>query len=307
MSDSGCCGLNIYTGIVGNLYCNSYMSSFSVMSLGKRNEARDPVMSSSSTVTYTSVYTDSEPGRVFWGADEELSDGGSPRVLLRLSNLMDSQCSRGPAHLPADALTYRFVTSYVARLQSDEDSKEDPEGMRKSIWARRDDDGRFLHIAHVLVLHQFTPTTLTVDSPTYDEASLGYRVVEIRLRASSIPIIHYHYHHYLPPHIPTSLPLPSSPLPPLPASLFIPPPVDRREDIPEAELPPRKRRQRAKEVGYGIRDVWVDLAEAVEEVAPMTLEGVNARVTELTVVQEQDTQDIYAVIEDAQDRQTQLS
>ncbi|GJW42250.1 hypothetical protein Tco_0071049 [Tanacetum coccineum] len=39
-------------------------------------------MSSSSTVTYTSVYTDSEPGRVFWGADEELSDGGSPRVII---------------------------------------------------------------------------------------------------------------------------------------------------------------------------------------------------------------------------------
>ncbi|GKA73872.1 hypothetical protein Tco_1076115 [Tanacetum coccineum] len=35
--------------------------------------------------------------------------------------------------------------------------------------------------------------------------------------------------------------LPSSPLPPLPASLFIPPPVDRREDILETELPPRKR------------------------------------------------------------------
>ncbi|GKD18389.1 hypothetical protein Tco_1207547 [Tanacetum coccineum] len=39
-------------------------------------------MSSSSTVTYTSVYTDSDPGRVFWGADEELSDGGSPRVIV---------------------------------------------------------------------------------------------------------------------------------------------------------------------------------------------------------------------------------
>nr|GFC20423.1 hypothetical protein [Tanacetum cinerariifolium] len=25
----------------------------------------------SSAVTYTSVYTDSEPGRVYWGADEE--------------------------------------------------------------------------------------------------------------------------------------------------------------------------------------------------------------------------------------------
>ncbi|GJX09393.1 putative reverse transcriptase domain-containing protein [Tanacetum coccineum] len=33
---------------------------------------------SSSTITYTSVYTDSEPGRVFWGADEEPSDGGPP-------------------------------------------------------------------------------------------------------------------------------------------------------------------------------------------------------------------------------------
>ncbi|GJU78270.1 hypothetical protein Tco_1275340, partial [Tanacetum coccineum] len=128
---------------------------------------------------------------------------------------------------------------------------------------------------------------------------------------------------HLPPFVPTSLPLPSSPLPPLPASLFIPPPVDRREDVPEAELPHRKRlcltaptsryevgeslttaprptgghrvyygfigtmdaeirRQRAEEVGYGIWDAWVDPTETVEE-------------------------DIYAMIEDAQDRQTQLS
>ncbi|GJZ79410.1 hypothetical protein Tco_0644247, partial [Tanacetum coccineum] len=38
--------------------------------------------SASSTVTYTSVDTDSEPGRAFWPADEELSDGGSPRVIV---------------------------------------------------------------------------------------------------------------------------------------------------------------------------------------------------------------------------------
>ncbi|GJV86803.1 putative reverse transcriptase domain-containing protein [Tanacetum coccineum] len=38
--------------------------------------------SASSAVTYTSVYTDFEPGRVFWGADEEISDGGSPRVIV---------------------------------------------------------------------------------------------------------------------------------------------------------------------------------------------------------------------------------
>ncbi|GKG42839.1 hypothetical protein Tco_0477137, partial [Tanacetum coccineum] len=58
------------------------------------------------------------------------------------------------------------------------------------------------------------------------------------------------------------------------------------------------RRRRAKEVGYGIRDVWTNPREAVEEVALMTLGGVNAKVTELTVIQEQDTQEIYAVIED---------
>ncbi|GJR54128.1 hypothetical protein Tco_1404649 [Tanacetum coccineum] len=66
------------------------------------------------------------------------------------------------------------------------------------------------------------------------------------------------------------------------------------------------RRQRAEEVDYGIRDVWVDPAETVEEVAPTTLEGVNDRVTEHAAVQEQDTQDIYALIEDTQDRQTQI-
>ncbi|GKA72634.1 hypothetical protein Tco_0778850, partial [Tanacetum coccineum] len=150
-----------------------------------------------------------------------------------------------------------------------------------------------------------------------------------------------------PPHVPTSLPLPSSPLPPLPASLFIPPLVDRREDTPEAELPPCKRlcltaltsrykvgesltaaprpagghgidygfistldaetrRQRAEEVGYRIRDTWVDPREAAEEITLVTLEGVNTRVTDLAVVQEQVTQDIYVVIKDPQDRQTRI-
>ncbi|GJU53083.1 hypothetical protein Tco_1226797 [Tanacetum coccineum] len=42
----------------------------------------DIMSSASSVVTYTSVYTDSEPGRVFWGADEEIPDGGVPRVIV---------------------------------------------------------------------------------------------------------------------------------------------------------------------------------------------------------------------------------
>ncbi|GKA17438.1 hypothetical protein Tco_0697275 [Tanacetum coccineum] len=39
--------------------------------------------STTSAVTYTSVYIDSEPGRAFWGADDvEVSEGGIPRVIV---------------------------------------------------------------------------------------------------------------------------------------------------------------------------------------------------------------------------------
>ncbi|GKD39048.1 hypothetical protein Tco_1259255 [Tanacetum coccineum] len=137
--------------------------------------------------------------------------------------------------------------------------------------------------------------------------------------------------------------LPSPPLPPLPPSLYIPPPVDRRDDIPESERPPRKRsclfalgpryevgesstarptgidygfvstldaeerRRGIREVGYGIRDTWVDPAEAVPEIAPMTVGEVNTRVTELAELHEHDTQDLYALLEDAQDSRTHIS
>ncbi|GJX38061.1 hypothetical protein Tco_0251364 [Tanacetum coccineum] len=70
-------------------------------------------------------------------------------------------------------------------------------------------------------------------SPNHVRAPPGFRAAMGRLRASSP----------LPPPVPATLPLPplpSSPLPPLPDSLFIPP-VDRKEDILEAELPPHKR------------------------------------------------------------------
>nr|GEW69569.1 putative reverse transcriptase domain-containing protein [Tanacetum cinerariifolium] len=38
--------------------------------------------SEDSAVTYTSVYTDFEPRRFFWGTDEEVSEGGIPRVIV---------------------------------------------------------------------------------------------------------------------------------------------------------------------------------------------------------------------------------
>ncbi|GKE98425.1 hypothetical protein Tco_0021776, partial [Tanacetum coccineum] len=84
--------------------------------------------------------------------------------------------------------------------------------------------------------------------PNHERAPPGCRATMGRLRSSS-PSTYHPLHPspplppppsslHLPPHVPTSLPLPSSPLPTL---LFIPPPVDHREDILEAELPPRKK------------------------------------------------------------------
>ncbi|GJW50582.1 hypothetical protein Tco_0091933 [Tanacetum coccineum] len=122
--------------------------------------------------------------------------------------------------------------------------------------------------------------------------------------------------------------LPPPPLPPLPPSLSMPSPIDRRDDILESEQPPRKRlhlstlgsryevgesstarpnggrgidygfvsttdaeerRQGIRDVGYGIRDTWVDPAEAVPDIAHMTVGEVNTRVTELAELHERDT------------------
>ncbi|GKB04478.1 reverse transcriptase domain-containing protein [Tanacetum coccineum] len=121
--------------------------------------------STSSVVTYTSVYTDSEPGRVFWGADEELSDEGSPRVIVYRYDGLPMQPVAppspdyvpGPEHPPspvevlyvpepeypeylvpsddeapmedqplsADASPVALSPSYVADSDPEEDSKED--------------------------------------------------------------------------------------------------------------------------------------------------------------------------------------
>nr|GEU62583.1 hypothetical protein [Tanacetum cinerariifolium] len=104
------------------------------------------------------------------------------------------------------------------------------------------------------------------------------------------------------------------PSPPLPPPLHMPPPVDRRDDIPEIEMPPRKRlclstlgSRGIGEVGYGIRDTWVDPTQTVPEISPMTVREVNTRVTELVELHEHDTQDLYALLEDAQDSRTRIS
>ncbi|GJY86794.1 hypothetical protein Tco_0500820 [Tanacetum coccineum] len=115
--------------------------------------------------------------------------------------------------------------------------------------------------------------------------------------------------------------LPPPSLPPLPPSLSMPSPVDRRDDIPESEptrgqgidyefvstVDAEERRQGNRDVRYGIRDTWVDPAEAVPEIAPMTVGEVNTRVIELAELHERDTQDLYALLEDAQDSRSRIS
>nr|GFB88277.1 hypothetical protein [Tanacetum cinerariifolium] len=101
--------------------------------------------------------------------------------------------------------------------------------------------------------------------------------------------------------------LPSPPILPIPLPAASPPlqllSFNRRADRPKVTLPPRKRadygfvnfveaeirRRRSEDIGYGIRDTWIDSRDVAEEEALTTLEGVNTRVTELAAVQEQDT------------------
>ncbi|GKB43785.1 hypothetical protein Tco_0888727 [Tanacetum coccineum] len=127
-------------------------------------------MSSASIVTYTSVYTDSELGRVFWGADEELSNGGSSRVIVYEYDgiLMQpiappsSDYVPGPEHppspdyvlgpehppshaeedqpLPADASPIALSPGYVADSNSEEDPKEDTEEDHADYPTNRGDD-----------------------------------------------------------------------------------------------------------------------------------------------------------------------
>ncbi|GKE14475.1 hypothetical protein Tco_1422052, partial [Tanacetum coccineum] len=85
---------------------------------------------SSSTVTYTSVYTDSEPGRIFWGADEEPSDGDPQRVIPEYPEYLAPSDAEAPLEdqpLPVDASPTALSPGYVADSDPDEDPEEDPE------------------------------------------------------------------------------------------------------------------------------------------------------------------------------------
>nr|GEU53393.1 hypothetical protein [Tanacetum cinerariifolium] len=218
----------------------------------------------SSTVTYTSVYADSKPGRVFWGADEELSDGGSPRVIVYGYDGLpmlpvaspspdydpeyheDNETEDGPVDYPMDGGDDGDDDDGNSFGDDADDEDEDEEDEEEEHLAPADSTV-VITTDKLVSLHEETEPV--IPPPSTDTATNEARIT-------------------------TPAALPSPPLPP---PLHMPPPIDHRDDILETEMPPRKRLCLSTlgswyEVGYGIRDTWIGLAETVPEIAPMTME-----------------------------------
>ncbi|GJW48134.1 hypothetical protein Tco_0079780 [Tanacetum coccineum] len=301
------------------------------------------VMSSASyAVTYTSVYTDSEPGRVFCGADEEISDGGIPRVIVYGYDGLPMQPDEHVFPVeekplpPVDSPTVEspgiaLLTNPLDGGDDGYDDDDDSSGNDVDDEEEDEEDEEEEHLAPVdsaVVIPTVEPvsppegTEPVIPSPSTDITTIGARIT-VRLQASIS----------LPPEAEVErllVILTPSPSPPI--SLSPPSAGERlaRDDLPESELPPRKRlclstlgsryevgesstarpiedrgidygfvstvdaearRQGISEVGYGIRDTWVNPAKAVLEIAPMTLGEVNTRVTKLAELHEHDTHD----------------
>ncbi|GJU82780.1 hypothetical protein Tco_1285145 [Tanacetum coccineum] len=299
-------------------------------------------MSSTTSLSLHVVNTNSEPDRAFWGADdEEVPEGGIPRVTYKPleedHSFMAKEQHTPMIHLLADP-------PGMLLIRNPEEDPEEYEEMNRG-WSE----------------HFFPPegTKLVIPPPSTD-ITIGARITDRPQTSISLPpeavVERLLTMTTLSPSPPILLSPPSTRErlashcrititfnnPHHHPSLILPPPVDRRDDIPESEQPPRKRlylstigsryeigesstarptrgqgidygfvsmvdaeerRQGIRDVGYGIRGTWVDPTEAVLEMAPMTVGEVNTRVTELAELYEHDTQDLYALLEDAQDKE----
>ncbi|GKC37695.1 hypothetical protein Tco_1050079 [Tanacetum coccineum] len=326
------------------------------------NDTFRAMSSASSAVTYTSVYTDSELGRVFWGADEELSDDGPPRVIVYGYDRLPMQPPRDhdympepiyPEYIPLEDEHVFLVEEqplppfdsptaespgYLAKSDPEEDPEEyeddetkdgpvnypmdggddgDDDNSDSSVDDADDEDEDEEEEEHLALVDS------AVIVPTVEPASISLppeaeveRLLAIPTPLPSPPIS------LSPPSARESLAriastqalidavtaaLPSPPLPPLLPSLYIPPHVDCRDDHLESELPPCKRLHLSTlgpkyEIGESSTARSIrDLAEAVPEIAPMTLREVNTMVTKLAELHEHDTQDLYALLKDAQE------
>ncbi|GKE83452.1 hypothetical protein Tco_1557194, partial [Tanacetum coccineum] len=283
-----------------------------------------------SAITYTSVYTDSKPGRVFWGANEEISNGVPQDEDEREPTFIqphdpdyvsepiyheyipledehvfpeyeDEETEDGPVDYPVDGGDDGDdddgVSSRDDTDDEDEDEEDEEEEEEKEHPALADSA---IIIPTIELVSLPEGTEHVIPPPSTDISTTRARII-VRLQASislppeaeverlltmptppPSPLISLSppsagerlarctapSAHSSPPPMPSPfLPsfgcptqiqalkiastqalvdavtaaLPSPPLPPLPPSLYIPPPIDRRDDIPESKQPPHKR------------------------------------------------------------------
>nr|GEW26095.1 hypothetical protein [Tanacetum cinerariifolium]GEX41209.1 hypothetical protein [Tanacetum cinerariifolium] len=273
--------------------------------------------STSSAVTYTSVYTDSEPGRVFWGADEELSDGDPEEDPEEYE---DDETEDGPVDYPMDGGDDGDDDDgYSSGDEADDEDDEEEEEEEQLAPA---DSAVVIPTDELVSLPEGTEPIMS--PPFTDTATTGAKIT-VRLQAVISFSPEAEVKRLLAMPTPSPSPLASLSPPsagehlarctapdasPLPPPLHMPPSVDRKDDIPETEMPPRKRlclstlgsryevgesstarptrgrgidygfvstsdaevrRREIREVGYGIRDTWVDPTKTVPEIAHMTV------------------------------------
>nr|GEW84793.1 hypothetical protein [Tanacetum cinerariifolium] len=314
--------------------------------------------SASSAVTYTFVYTDSEPGRVFQGVDEELSDEGSSRVIVYgydgLPMLPVAPPSPDYIHGPEEPQT--------PPAPQDEDEHEPmfiqphdldfiPEPIYPEFIPLEDE--------HILLAEEqpLPPVASpTAESPGYAaESDLEEDPKEYEDDKTEDGPVDYpmdrgddgddddgdssgddaddkdedeedeeeEEEHLAPADSAVVIPTDELVSPPEGAEPVIPPPstdtattgarittempsrkrlclptLDSRYEVRESStsrptrgrgidyeffstLDAEARRRGIREVGYGIRDTWVDPTETVLEIAPLTVGEVNTKVTEL--------------------------
>nr|GEY07842.1 reverse transcriptase domain-containing protein [Tanacetum cinerariifolium] len=222
------------------------------------------------------------------GADEELSDGGSLRVIVYGYDGLPMRpvAPPSPDYIPGPKEPQTPPVPYDKDEQSDleEDPKKYEDDEIEDGPVDYPMEGEIMEmmmtaeVERLLAMPTPPPSPLTSLSPP----SIGERLARCTT-LFACPLL---------PPIPSPL-LPSSgcptqiqthrmastqalidgvtaalPSPPLAPPLYIPPPVDRRDDIPETEMPPCKMLCLST---LGFRDTWVDPAEAVPEISPMTM------------------------------------
>nr|GEW04124.1 putative reverse transcriptase domain-containing protein [Tanacetum cinerariifolium] len=284
-----------------------------------------------------------EPERVK-GADEELSDGGSPRVIVYGYDGLPMQpvASPSPDYIPGPEEPQTPPVSQDEDEQSD--PEEDPEeyeddetkdgpvdypmdggddgddddvdssgndANNKDEDEEDEEEEEHLALANsaVVIPNVELVTYLREQSPLYHHPPLTLLPLELVLMSGfKLP---YPFHQRLRMASTQSLidtVTAALPSPPLPPPLYIPPTVDRKDDVPETEMPPYKstldveaRRRRIREVGYDIRDTWVDLAEVVPKIASVTLgEDSRTRISQRVTM---DSQQVDLLMEDRIDHQ----